>query len=155
MEPRHDRGLDAAVEAYRQMWTALRQTAEPQWAQLELTISQLKGLLLLEVRGSLTISQVADILEIGKPSASMLIEQLVQLGLVERTEDPADRRRSIVCLTERGTGLAERLHQGDEAQMRSWFERMSSEDLSALDRGMRALADVIVPTPTMQESGSA
>jgi DNA-binding MarR family transcriptional regulator len=135
--------VDQAVETYRAYWTALLQAAEPMWAQLDLTISQLKSLVLLEARGAITIGQVAEILGMGRSSASITIDQMVQLGLVARTEDQDDRRRTNVCLTPEGRTLIARLHQGDEEYMREWFERLSKDDLIALRRGLAALEQVM------------
>lgn len=143
MEPRHPQLVDEVVITYRHYWTALLQAAEPMWAQLDLTISQLKALVLLKARGAITIGQVAEILGMGRSSASITIDQLVQLGLVVRTEDPDDRRRTNVCLTADGRSRVQRLHQGDEEFMRGWFERLRKEDLIALRSGLAALAHVM------------
>jgi DNA-binding MarR family transcriptional regulator len=151
MVEQHTYLVDQAVEAYQASWIALRQTAEEYWAQLELTAPQLKALILLEIRRQMTIGQIATMMNIGRPSASILIEQMVQLRLVVRTEDPADRRRTLVCLTRHGADLAAKLHRGDEDTMRQWFDRICNEDLSALSRGMRALAEAIPPPVVGQD----
>ena len=135
--------VETAMAAYRRCWSALRQTAEPAWAQLSLTASQLKCLLLLDIRQSMTIGQLADILMMSRSSASITIDQLVQLGLVARSEDPSDRRRTLVCPTPEGFELSARLHQGDEEFMRIWFERMRHKDLEALTSGLEAFARVV------------
>ena len=139
-EPEHELVVNETLEAYRQAWMALRQYGEPVWTQLDLTLSQVKALLLLDVRGSMTIGKLASVMEIGRPSASILIEQLVQLRLVVRTEDLADRRRTLVCLSEEGYYLVERLMHGDQAFIRTWLERLRDRDLVALNQGLRALA---------------
>jgi DNA-binding MarR family transcriptional regulator len=144
VELRHPQLVDEAIEAYRTYWTALLQAAEPMWAQLELTISQLKCLVLIETRETLTIGQVAEVLGMSRSSASITIDQLVQLGLVGRTEDQEDRRRTIVCLTTEGRTRISRLRQGDEQYMRDWFERMDKDHLAALRIGLAALAQVMV-----------
>jgi DNA-binding MarR family transcriptional regulator len=113
------------------------------WAQLDLTISQLKCLVLLESRGAITIGQVAEILGMGRSSASITVDQLVQLGLVLRAEDQDDRRRTNVCLTTEGKSRVARLHQGDEQFMRGWFERLNKDELIALRAGLAALERVM------------
>jgi DNA-binding MarR family transcriptional regulator len=137
-----------ALTAYRHSWTVLRQSAKVAWTQLDLTIAQLKGLLLLDARGLMTIGELADVLEIGRPSASILIEQLVQRGLVERAEDPSDRRRTLIRLTANADKLVCSLYQGDEAFMRAWLDRMANADLEALTRGFTALVQSFDPSLT-------
>ena len=132
MEQEHERLVADALVAYRQSWTALRQASEATWTQLELTVSQLKALLLIEARDFMTISEVADMMGIGRSSASILIDQLVQLSLVNRTEDQTDRRRTLVSLTEQAHDLAGRLYQCDQEYMHALFERIGDDDLRAL-----------------------
>jgi DNA-binding MarR family transcriptional regulator len=139
----HQQLVESLSEAYRRFWVALRQTSEPVWADLSLTISQLKCLVLLELRGSMAVGQVADLLGMSRSSASITIDQLVQQDLVSRTEDREDRRRTIVCLTAQGYELAACLHQGDEAYMRQWFQRLAPAEMEALRNGLVALAGVI------------
>jgi len=139
---------EETLVAYREYWTTMLQFAEPFWFQLELTISQLKGLILLEVRKEITVGGIADALGVGRPSASILVEQLVQLHLATRAEDPADRRRSIVCLTDEGRDLAARLHRGEEQSMATVFERLQPEELRALTAGLNALTAAMIAVRT-------
>ena len=47
----------------------------------------------------------------GGPSTSALryLQAMIELGLIERTEDPQDRRRVFVALTEKGYAAVKRL----------------------------------------------
>ncbi len=44
MEPANSLLIEEMVLAYRHYWTALLESAEPVWSELDLTILQLKGL---------------------------------------------------------------------------------------------------------------
>ncbi|MDB5076298.1 MAG: transcriptional regulator, MarR family [Chloroflexi bacterium] len=144
MDPENRPIIEATVAAYRRYWTAVLQSAEPIWSQLDLTILQLKGLILLEVRDKLTIGGIADGLGIGRPSASIIVEQLVQLGLTTRVEDTVDRRRSLVGLSDEGRELVARLHRGDEQYMESMFACLCEDELAALTQGLDALTGAIL-----------
>jgi DNA-binding MarR family transcriptional regulator len=141
-----------AVMAFREYWTATLQRAEPYWFQLDLTISQLKGLILLEVRQELTIGAIADKLGIVRPSASILVEQMVQARLATRIEDQADRRRSIVRLTQEGRDLAARLHRGEEQSMAEVFACLQPHELVALTAGLNALTTTMLGTDEASRS---
>lgn len=122
--------------------TAIHATMDDSWLQLDLTMAQLKGLMAL-ADTSMTIGQIAEALNIGKPAASILVERLVQPGLAERAEDPQDRRRSIAQLTAQGAELVARLRQeGGQARFQGWIGQLADADLAALVRGMTALATV-------------
>lgn len=58
------------------------------WASLDLTMAQVKLLHVLGARGQATVSELAAVLRVGVPTASHLVERLVQAGLAVRSEDP-------------------------------------------------------------------
>jgi DNA-binding MarR family transcriptional regulator len=53
------------------------------------------------------ISHLGEYMDISAPAASQLVDRLVQHGLVERTEDPNDRRAKQLALTPKGRELIE------------------------------------------------
>jgi DNA-binding MarR family transcriptional regulator len=67
------------------------------------TSSQMRALRTLTRHGApMRMSELADALGIVRRSATSVIDGLVQLGLVERIDDPADRRAVDVQLTTAG-----------------------------------------------------
>ena len=52
--------------------------------------------------GSLSLGDIATALQVDRPYATVLVNQLEEIGLVERTADPNDRRRKVVALTADG-----------------------------------------------------
>ena len=144
MERDRESLVQRALQAQKTIVMAMQAAAEPVWLQLDLTMAQLKGLVLLAQDGPLTIGGMAGALGIGRPAASILVDRLVELGLVERTEDPIDRRRTFARLTPRAEELVARLRQGGRERMREWLNRLSDDDLAALARGLHALAAVAV-----------
>ncbi len=137
---RHDL-IDEILKARAAVFQAISAVTVPAWIDLDLTMSQMKGLRTLAHNNPATITQFADALKISQPTASQLVDRLVQAGLAERSEDPDDRRRMLVRLSKKGQQLHERLSQGRQ-QFRLWLQQMSSEDLDALHRGLGALAQV-------------
>lgn len=75
-------------------------------------ITPRQHLLLLIVRGHQSYPQVnmtdlAESLQLRQPSVSLLVDRGVKRGLLIRTEDPLDRRRILVSLTEQGERILE------------------------------------------------
>ena len=54
------------------------------------------------------ISDLSEHLEITNAATSQLVDKLVQAGLLERAEDPNDRRAKQVSLTSQGKGFIEK-----------------------------------------------
>jgi DNA-binding MarR family transcriptional regulator len=122
--------------------TAIQQVVMPYWLQLDLSMAQLKGILTLASSGSTTVSQFATVLRVGRSAASLLVDRLVQDGLVERTEDTEDRRRTLIRLSPRGEDLVAQLRQGRGKlhPLSDWLDHLSDSDLVALAQGLSALA---------------
>ena len=79
-------------------------------SELELTFTQFKVMMLLAHEpGELSVKDVSDRLGISFPAASRAVEPLVKRGIVERAEDPVDRRVKRVRTTRDGDRLVERL----------------------------------------------
>jgi DNA-binding MarR family transcriptional regulator len=105
-------------------------------------MQQLRALFLLRDEEEASVGRLAELFGIGLPAASLLADRLVRAGYVERREDPADRRRVLLSLTRVGVRLVTDLREGSQSLLRRWMSSLSPEDLAALTRGWRALAEV-------------
>jgi DNA-binding MarR family transcriptional regulator len=95
---------------FRFAWTRGDSEFMREASELELTFTQFKTLMLLAHEPeALSVKDVSDRLGISFPAASRAVEPLVQRGIVERTEDPVDRRVKRVRTTKQGDRLVERL----------------------------------------------
>ncbi|MFL6142610.1 MAG: MarR family winged helix-turn-helix transcriptional regulator [Labedaea sp.] len=68
----------------------------------------------------LTVSELAERLEISKQGAGQIVDDMERRGYVERRPDPADRRARLLYLTARGQDAlasARRFHQQYERRM--------------------------------------
>ena len=131
-----------AIAQYRELGRALKATHGPVWMKTDLTIAQLRTLLVLAEEGPLVIGQIAQRLGIGLSTGGHLVERLVQAGLAERTEDPVDRRRTLARLTPQGEDLYARLLNHTQ-QMQTWIQKLNDDDLAALLQGIQAINQVI------------
>ncbi len=120
----------------------LQRTSKQDWQSLDLTMAQLKVLVTLGLDGAVAISHLAEALGITQPTASHLVERLVQAGLAERVEDPTDRRYTLAHLTESGMTIARRLWQGRLEYLQSRLAQLHPQDLAALQQGLDALNHV-------------
>lgn len=87
-----------------------------------LSMTQLNTLMRLYHTGSCDISTVSDYLGITNAATSQMVQRLVEQGLLERTEDPHDRRVKQLALTTAGQSLVD---QGIEARRR-WLEELTT-----------------------------
>jgi DNA-binding MarR family transcriptional regulator len=85
-----------------------------------------------------TLNDVAKALGRGAPAVSRSVDALVRSGLVERTQDPDNRRRLALRLTQQGReSLNTRVAAG--AALRNKLERLAHSELRALERAIEIL----------------
>ena len=135
--------VSTIVQSYMELFIAMQFNAVSHWLMLELTFAQARALFILAARKELTVSQLAKLLGVGKPSASILVQQLVERGLVTRTEHPTDRRHTILSLSQKGAEIGAGRREAREKQWQRWLSNLSSDELSALARGLSALTNVV------------
>ena len=87
----------------RRMFTRIITSLSLTLQEEELSVAQVATLYLLDERGTMRIGDVASVLDRAPPAASRMIDDLVASGLVERTEDPTDRRARCLSLTAKGS----------------------------------------------------
>jgi DNA-binding MarR family transcriptional regulator len=78
-------------------------------SELGLSMQQLWTLHLLRDCGTLSISAIAEKLDLSLAAASHLVDRMVQHSLAERTEDPIDRRHKRVAIGSGGLAVLDRL----------------------------------------------
>jgi DNA-binding MarR family transcriptional regulator len=96
-----------------------------------LSMPQFSTLMRLYYHGGCGISEISAHLDVTAPAASQMVDRLVQMGLLERGEDPNDRRAKQVTLSPKGRELIEK---GIEARNR-WSEELATK-LTAEQRGL-------------------
>ncbi|GGK71271.1 MarR family transcriptional regulator [Sphaerisporangium melleum] len=90
-------------------------------------------------RGGTTAAELGRLLGVSKQAAGKTIDTLERVGYVERGADPADARRKVVRLTERGIeslALAARIF--DDLRAR-WAHALGEDRLRALETDLRAV----------------
>ncbi len=122
---------------------ALTKVKDSEWLSLDLGMGQLKAVVALATNDRLCVGELARALDISEPSASLLVDRLVQRGLALRETDPEDRRRTLVAASGEGSALVERLRLSRREQLTGWLEHMTEPDLQALGQGLDALAAVV------------
>ena len=91
---------------------------------IELTPVQVDILETVIVRPAMRMNEIAAALNVDTSTASRTLAPLVDLGLIERRNDPMDRRLIMIEPTASGRDHAERIALGRRELMRSVFHRM-------------------------------
>lgn len=104
-----------------------------------LTMQQLRVLLLIAADGPMAHGDLAHALGVGVATVTGLVDRLVARGMVERTEDPDDRRVRRAGLSPAGLSFVDRMAVAGQEGRRALLQRLDVDALRALEHGMRAL----------------
>jgi DNA-binding MarR family transcriptional regulator len=94
-----------------------------------LSMPQFGILMQVHHRGNCGVSEISGHFDITNAAASQLVDKLVQSGLIQRAEDPHDRRAKLLNLTEKGREL---IQQGTQERYR-WVDQLAGK-LTAEER---------------------
>jgi len=64
-----------------------------------LTPPQVEMIIAIHSQGSMTVKQLAQVLCVKAPSVSTRVERLVEMGMLTREDNPADRREVLVRIS--------------------------------------------------------
>ncbi len=109
------------------------------WLDLNMSTPQLKALLLISEEDSIRMRELARKLGGSFSNATVLVDRLVERGLVERMMEPQDRRVVLVRATEEGGHLIEQLVTSWRTLTQALLERLSSEDLETVRKALSIL----------------
>jgi len=98
---------------------------------------------LLEKEGKLHVAEIGDRLQIARAQMTKLIDKLVDLKLVERQTDVADRRIAIITLSTHGKAVLEEHKTSIMNAIRETMKQLSDEDLKDLSDTLRKLQDTL------------
>lgn len=128
--------IDEANSAVARAFTRLQ---DNQVFQAELPMQQLRALMLIDALDVVTARDLATSLEIGRSTATELVDRLEERGLVRRENDPGDRRVRRVVLTRDGEATMKRVSSVAHGDARELFELLTDDELAALATGLGGL----------------
>jgi DNA-binding MarR family transcriptional regulator len=98
----------------------------------------------LEEEGTLHVAEIGEKLQIAKAQMTHLIDKLVDLNMVERNIDTADRRTINVALTDKGRTFLE-IHENNIMNaVREYISCLEDDELEALSNSLRVLRDTLL-----------
>lgn len=124
-------------------WSVARRSRH-QWmerlAPWDVSPSQLRALGTLMRHGSVRPSTLAEHLGIAPRSATEVVDALEERGFVRRETDPADRRATLVAVTDHGRETAGAIRGAQAAEADRLFDTLGDDDRAELHRILSLLA---------------
>ena len=126
------------------------------FAEMDLTMPQLRVLFLVVSLEGATMSQIARGTRMTLSTATGVVDRLIAQGLVRRADDPEDRRVVWIVPTEKAVSLVERIVRFGQEHLSLVVKRLDLEALGVVARAQDILYDAllaIMPEDLMRIEG--
>jgi DNA-binding MarR family transcriptional regulator len=119
----------------------------------DLTMQQVRVLSHITKDPGITGHELGDRLGVSAPTASGLIDRLVEKGLVTRVDDSEDRRVRRLHPTELGIDVIRQMDSMFGRALGVAIQLLSLDDLDLLVRGAKAMLDALERAKAQQPEG--
>jgi DNA-binding MarR family transcriptional regulator len=121
----------------RAIWNALRRTRQD--AAPRKPSGYFATLILIGANPGISQTQIAEALVIDLPNVALILRRMTEAGLVEREQDPIDRRRLRLRLTAEGEAQLQSALEFNDSQRRLFAEALTAEESRQLVTLLRKL----------------
>lgn len=131
--------LDAVLAASRVLVAISAQSI----AAVEDTVDlpQFRAMVIVASRGSLSLGELAEAAGMNLSTASRMCDRLVGAGLLDRSDDPANRRQLRLTLTDEGHDIVARAMRHRHEKLEPVLRRLSAAHRRQLVEVLTAFAD--------------
>ncbi len=133
--------VSRALNALRRMVRGLRSAAEAIERELNVTGAQLFVLRELEQVPDQSVKDLAAVTMTTHSTVSQVVSQLITKGLVTRTPDTSDGRRSVLRVTRQGANLVKKSPRAIQADLIQGFRALELSDRRGLADGLEKWLD--------------
>jgi len=105
----------------------------------DLSVPQFRSLRFLHRHAGASLSELAEHLGVTRSTASAAIERLVQRGLVNRSDDPQERRRLVLSLTVDGSKHLQQAQDAAHSSVTGVLAELSEAQLFQINQGLALL----------------
>ena len=110
---------------------------------VDIKFPHLEIMKVLREEGTLHVAEIGEKLQIAKAQMTHLIDKLVDLNLVERRMNSADRRTLNIALTARGRTLLDEHESFLVNTVRDYMSSLSDKELETFSSSLRNLRDTL------------
>lgn len=104
-----------------------------------LSMSQMGALFQITRSGNCGVSDIGDHLGVTSAAASQMLDRLVQQKLIDRSEDPNDRRGKVLSLTDKGRQLMKGASEARQGWASQLDELLTEEEKQQVTAALKIL----------------
>ncbi len=107
------------------------------------TLVQCHTILAIRDHGPLSMTELADHMELDKSTVSRTVDGLVKDGLVDRAVKPDNRRAVNLDMTPKGRREADRIHTLCDTSFSRILEKLTKDEAETVLKGITLLANAL------------
>jgi DNA-binding MarR family transcriptional regulator len=138
--------VQRALYAFEELQQQLMTVHAPEFAALDITMAQAKLLYVAAAAPGSSMSEIAQRVGVALSTASGAVDHLVSMGLLDRFDDPANRRQVRVSVTPAGLESLERMRELGIHQLGTMLERVGDADLAIVEQAIRIMTTATATT---------
>jgi DNA-binding MarR family transcriptional regulator len=136
----------AIIADFRATMGQLKCASSERLLRLGVSMAQLHIMFTLQRGGEMTMSHLADVLNVSLSNATGLIDRLEERGYIARERVETDRRVVLVRVTPAGEQMLDEVDALSDALLRSVLERLPASQLKVVGHAISALRDAVDST---------
>lgn len=126
--------------------TQLKWASSERLLRLGVSMAQVHILYTVQRNGEMTMSQLAEVLNVSLSSATGLIDRIVERGFIERNRVPTDRRIVLVRVTAAGEQMLHEVDGVTETLVRSVLGHLPAAQLRGVSQAISLLRAAVAST---------
>jgi len=120
------------IADFRASMFQLKCASSERLVRLGISMAQLHILYTVQRSGEMTMSHLADVLNVSLSSATGLVDRIAERGYVERIRPPEDRRVVRIRLTDEGSRMLEEIDAISDELLRAVLGRLGRSQLAGV-----------------------
>ena len=140
----NDTSIDTIVGDLHEMIGSLRCAGTGRMVKAGISMTHLHILWLLDHHGDLTMSHLADLLDVSLSNATGLIDRMAERGLVDRVRVENDRRVVLVRASAEGARIRDEIEALKQDRMRSILGRLTPAKLARIRAAIGDLRGAVI-----------
>jgi DNA-binding MarR family transcriptional regulator len=121
--------VEGLLKLAEQLFRQLLPKVPREWLEMDVTMPQLKTIMLLFLNGPMRMSILASDLGVTLATATGLVDRMVEKDIVVRQDDPDDRRVVLCSLSPIGQAMVSSLWESSKQKSRDLLESLDTKKL--------------------------
>ncbi|PRR87895.1 MarR family transcriptional regulator [Bacillus atrophaeus] len=130
---------------YMKVLTAAGLGDVSEWMKLDMSMPQMKVLMLLNNHGTLKVSDIAEKMGASLSNTTGLLDRLEKSGFIKRSHSETDRRSVVIQLTEDAKSIFRGLYEKGHTKLKRSLEKLTADEKAAVTQGLCILAKALAP----------